>query len=387
MTNDTYRKLIEEMQRQMEPLTALQNSLGGQSGVARLVEDMTRKHDLLRTAYGPMEELRQSGALATLTQQGGAIQQVYKQMEAAHKRFALPEVTTATKLLEEFQNGPASTLAVQFLAERDAITRATEAMQTPWLDTANQLRSVRAFADLQGIGLALRTMPSFGDQFTDLLRDELGDWRDKIAWPERIFGDAAARTMFYEERGLDPALTAFPAGAFKQSLNIAGLRPAPPELVELYDYEEVVEEGEGEEAFARNNAAHDRLQRFESQLRQFIDEKMIRAFGDQWIKHRVPGSIRKSWIKKREKARANGERDQPLLAYADFSDYAQIITQKNNWNDVFKPIFGRQTSVQESLQRLYPIRICTMHARMITQDDELYLHVETRRILIAIGAG
>lgn len=66
-----------------------------------------------------------------------------------------------------------------------------------------------------------------------------------------------------------------------------------------------------------------------------------------------------SWIEKREKARAKGKVDPPLIAYAYFSDYAPIITQKNNWNEVFKAVFRRPTFVQESFQRLYPIRICT----------------------------
>jgi hypothetical protein len=51
---------------------------------------------------------------------------------------------------------------------------------------------------------------------------------------------------------------------------------------------------------------------------------------------------------------------------------------------VFAPVFRRAESVRESFQRLYPIRLCTMHARIVTQDDELYLFVETKRILSAI---
>jgi len=394
VTEDTYRKLAEQMQRQMAPLAALQESAIEQRQLRRLVEDMTRQHDLLCAAFDPIEELRQTRALATLAKQDGAINQAYREIDTAHSYFTMPEFTQVTELLAGLQNGPVAELTAYSLAEKDAIALAAMGMQTPWLDTVDQLRSVSAFADLQGIGLALQTMPSFSDQFTDLLRDDLGDWRDQIAWPEKIFNNAIARTMFYEERGFDPALTAFPAAAFEQGLDIAGLRRAPPDLIDHYNYEEARErdkedarEAGEEEAFARNNVAHDRLQRFESQLRLFIDEQMTEAFGPQWIKRRVPGSMRESWVKKREVARANGEREHPLIAYADFSDYAPIITQRNNWSDVFKPIFGRQTSVQESLQRLYPIRICTMHARMITQDDEIYLHVETRRILIAIGAG
>lgn len=88
---------------------------------------------------------------------------------------------------------------------------------------------------------------------------------------------------------------------------------------------------------------------------------------------------------KTSKARDVGEPESPLIAYADFTDYVQIIIRKDNWDAVFEPIFKRRMLVQESFQRLYPIRICTMHARFITQDDELYLLVETQRLLKAMG--
>lgn len=156
-------------------------------------------------------------------------------------------------------------------------------------------------------------------------------------------------------------------------------------MIEGYWSEAEREPDEEEDAFARTNDAHDRLTRFETQLRKFIDEQMRAAFGDGWIRHRVPGDIHKAWREKRQKAIDNGEQAWPLIAYADFSDYVPIITRKDNWEAVFKPVFRRQSFVQESFQRLYPIRICTMHARLITQDDELYLYVEIRRVLSAIG--
>jgi hypothetical protein len=40
--------------------------------------------------------------------------------------------------------------------------------------------------------------------------------------------------------------------------------------------------------------------------------------------------------------------------------------------------------VRESFQRLYPIRLDTMHARVIARDDELLLYVETRRLMKAV---
>ena len=60
------------------------------------------------------------------------------------------------------------------------------------------------------------------------------------------------------------------------------------------------------------------------------------------------------------------------------------LLENDNWRDLFEAIFVNKISVQESFRRLYPIRLATMHARLITQDDELYLYVETKRILSAI---
>jgi hypothetical protein len=40
---------------------------------------------------------------------------------------------------------------------------------------------------------------------------------------------------------------------------------------------------------------------------------------------------------------------------------------------VFERVFDRRENVQESFERLFPIRILTMHSRFITLDDELYL--------------
>lgn len=381
MTNDAFKKLTAQLQ----PFADLERALGGNNALARIAEDMERHKKVLSAAYGPMEELRRSGALAAFSEQSGAIAELQKQLALATERFKLPEFKVATELMAAYRADHASELVKHLKDDQDYLRRATEAIRSPWLDTQAQIRSVGAFADIQSIGFALQNIPAFDDRLTELLRIDLGDWQERINFPKEIFDNPLARSAFYLERGFDPALTAFPTDAFTQSLDIAGLRGAPPPIIDVYDYEEVREGDEQEAAFARTNAAHDRLQRFETRLRQFIDEQMTKACGDQWIKNRVPGPIRQSWIEKRERARAKGEADHPLIAYADFSDYVPIITQRNNWNEVFEPVFRRPTFVQESFQRLYPIRICTMHARMITQDDEIYLYVEIKRVLSAIG--
>jgi len=165
------------------------------------------------------------------------------------------------------------------------------------------------------------------------------------------------------------------------------LRPDFPTFADDYDDRENAIEStqdDVEESFIRTNAAHNRLMRFETQVRHFIDKRMTAAFGPKWIKQRVPGPIWQGWEEKRLKALEAGDKEHPLIAYADFTDYVVIITRKDNWEAVFEPVFRRPVLVQESFQRLYPIRICTMHARLITQDDELYLFVETKCLLKAM---
>jgi hypothetical protein len=51
---------------------------------------------------------------------------------------------------------------------------------------------------------------------------------------------------------------------------------------------------------------------------------------------------------------------------------------------LFAVFFLRSESVRESFQRLYPIRLDTMHARRFPQDDELLLYVETRQMVKVI---
>ena len=73
-----------------------------------------------------------------------------------------------------------------------------------------------------------------------------------------------------------------------------------------------------------------------------------------------------------------------LIAYADFTDYEKVLCRGDNWGEIFATFFKRPENVRETFQRLYPLRLDTMHARPITQEDELFLYVETRRLMKVI---
>lgn len=391
MTSSSIKRLLDEqatIHRQLSPLSAVMEAMDESSGIQRLIEDANRNHNLMRAAFGPMEDLKRAALLSPASYIADEVQRMSAIVAETERRFRLPEIAETASLLRKFEENSLAGALSHYQDQTSLFQRAIETMRTPWLDMEDKIRSISGLVELQSIGQALRTMPTFDTKLADMLRTDLGDWREKIIWPPDIFTDPLARTSFYSDLGLNSSLTAFPAKAFEQSIDIAGLKVAPTRLEPAYNFEPETEtetESEDEVAFQRTNTAHDRLQRFETQIRKFIDEQMKAIFGENWIKQQVPENIRRRWLEKQQMAKDNGGPDWPLIAYTDFSDYVPIITRKDNWEKVFKPIFRRSAFVQESFQRLYPIRICTMHARLITQDDELYLYVETKRILTAIG--
>jgi hypothetical protein len=297
-------------------------------------------------------------------------------------RFRMPEMGEAARLLQQLNETRLTPAFQGISAQREAIERAMGVMRTPFIDPAHSLRSVTGFAELQSIGQTLRGPSLFGDNVAGRLRDSLGDWRKPIDWNGRVLTDALSRSAFYAERGFDQCLTNFSDAAFQESMEIAGIIVEHQPSYEGETSDELIDDDEGVQ---RNGAAYIHLQRFETEIRKFIDERMTAAFGRDWIKHQVHGDIKRQWIERREKAQDSGETEWPLIAYADFTDYIRILTQGDNWEKVFKPVFRRVEFVREAFQRLYPIRISTMHSRIITKDDALYMIVEIRRIRSAIG--
>lgn len=379
---DELQRFLAAVQKDMLPLQETLKRIREDAAWHDAAEGFKSERTWMRAALGPAAELGLTGSIPSVDLSGGALAQARQILAEYQSRFHLPAIGETASLFATIQSvGPSSAMGSWQHYARE-IQRAAEAMRTPWLDMQDKLQSVAGFAELQRIGLSLREHRPFDDDLSALLRGSLGDWRGAITLPENVIDDAWARTEFYAERGFDPRLTRFPREAFEQGTLLAGLRDTPPPFLDEYNGQA----GEEDEdvGFERTNNAHDRLMRFEHQLRRFIDAAMTAAFGESWIKHRVPDEIRKKWQEKQQKARDHGEPAHPLIAHADFTDYLPIITRKDNWSQVFETMFRRRESVQESLQRLYPIRLCTMHARIITLDDQLYLFAETRRILLAI---
>ena len=295
-------------------------------------------------------------------------------------RFELPSRDAMAELASQLQ------AQADTAVKMSELQRAIESIKTPWMDVNNKLRSIDCLADHQRIGRILANQAPFSEMVNNILRSSLGDWRARISWPKAISTDLAARSEFYIDLGFKQYLTDYPEPAFQEIVTTTGIRIKPPRLVEEYGQPVPRSDNtEDEEAFIRTNMAHDWLFRLETQIREFIDDLMSKAFGTEWPKHRLPNNMYEEWQEKKRQARDAGRDEKSLLAYADFTDYVRIICKRDNWREVFQPYFIRRENALETFQRLHPIRLDTMHARPITQDDELLLYTETRRLIQLIS--
>ena len=358
-----------------------------QADFLRQIEQLplVRLQKMRGAIFGPLEEMRRVAGHLGLAHHA-RLERAQELLRSLTKPFYRPQTAEVTKMLRQYESN--ITIPLQRYQEQmSSLKRTIESMQAPWLDMENKLQSLEGLSALQGIGHALRTMPPFDTGLADALRADLGDWRNETALPSEIFIDLRARQSFYEECGLNQALIAFPSDAFEQitiTVNI-NVRANSVPMAEDYNFGLEIETDINESDLYRTNEAHDLIQRFETLIRKYIDEEMKIAFGVDWVEDQVPREIRQRWLNKQQKSQRNSKREYPLIAYANFTDYKKIITQEDNWKNAFESTFDRKDSVRESFRRLEPIRNDVMHSRPITQEGELYLYVEIKRILTAIG--
>lgn len=394
MRNDNLSKITIDLDAlgirsaDVEAMTSMQRAVAEamrsveRSGLQEAIESFTRPQNAMRDLLKPMEEIARAQTLLVDSPLLRELNRTQELVAAFESQYRLPALADIGGIAAEFETSSVSKALASFVEDTSALQRAMEQMTTPWLHVQEAMRSVTALAELQGMGRALESLGGFEKELSVALRTGLGDWRDPISWPPAVLLDLDRRADFYTGLGFNHDLTALPAPAFAETLKISGLRRERPALVALYRAPVPLSDDEvDEDDFDRARTAYDWLHRLETQLRRFIDRCMTEAFGLDWPRHRLPNGMHDQWQDKKRKASEAGSAERPLIAYADFTDYGLIICRADNWREIFRPFFRRPESVRESFQRLHPIRLDTMHSRPITQDDELLLYVEARRLM------
>jgi len=119
-------------------------------------------------------------------------------------------------------------------------------------------------------------------------------------------------------------------------------------------------------------APHNILRDLETRLRQCIQAKLQSVSSNWWVE-RVPDDVRK----KAEERKSKDEKpwpwyerkELPPIFYVDFTDYAKIIRRRDNWKQVFKPIFKDEEIISSKLRELEPIRNAIAHNRDLTPHE------------------
>ena len=256
--------------------------------------------------------------------------------------------------------------------------------------TRMSIDNIAKLADITGLAAlasAARTAP-FGTTSSEAVRSAFGDWRS-LTVPDRLAG-VRYRDNFYVDHGFDTRLTAPPEPAFTQSLSAVGLiRPGEPEPDADRELVDVFEDETHEERSirVRMQSAHSLPWRLERDLRTFIDDMMRHRFGEGWERTRLPGNGKmcQDWEMRRDQSRRKPGPAGRLIDFADFTDYEKVFTKRDNWKECFEAVFQDEQSIRESLTRLYPVRLATMHGRPITKIDRLFAVAEVTRLLVAIG--
>jgi len=136
-----------------------------------------------------------------------------------------------------------------------------------------------------------------------------------------------------------------------------------------------------------NIQAYDLLKNLEQTIRKLIEVELSKT-NDRWWKELVPGDVKQNAEsrKNKDESRKNWKYDsQPLINYIDFTDYAKIIIQKNNWKEVFKFIFHDKDKINLKLKEIEPIRNTISHTRDLDDTEKRQLEFYSEELLRTIS--
>jgi hypothetical protein len=340
--------------------------------------------DELRERIGFLDGLRLHGVASTSFPQQEAMRRMMD-LEQTVRAFRPPQVDELNSLGAVIRRVTESDWVRKTLLTEDRLLNVIRGMHTAWFEPSGASSLVENLAKLKTLGTALE-LPAYGQESSAVVREMLGDWRC-ISLPEAVYADWQARSNFYRQAGFDLSLVALPEPAFTESLHVTSVWDSgvfTPVLSEAEDTPLGQTDSAEGAVRVRMVEAFDAITGFERRVRAFLVSALSRHYGAKWCKQRVPGTVLTSWKVKRENAIAQGQQRLDLIEYADFTDYIQIITRSDNWEELFSTVFINKDDVTVSFQRLYPLRHATMHSREITKEDFVMLLVETRRVTQAI---
>ncbi len=136
-----------------------------------------------------------------------------------------------------------------------------------------------------------------------------------------------------------------------------------------------------------NTQSYQILKNLEEKIREFIGIELSEN-NPKWWKQLIPGDVKSN--AEQRKAADEGRKtwkfkEQPLMSYIDFTDYEKIITQNNNWKEIFQYVFRDKTAISGKLKEIEPIRNAISHTRNLDHHEEKQLRFYSEEILRTIS--
>lgn len=397
--------LLEQsaVQKAIEPYLKMQKIIDEQTSIQKLIDKVDISHRFLpnlesihlaaangylsstplQNKYNSLGEIarRHSAIFSALVDPISKIKEHYKilsvQQDSLSAAYRLPKLDELYKIHAEQERWSKLPKIGDSLKNfEETVT----SISSPWIRLATPELSISGFAALQAVGAAVRQIDTFDSSVFEVLRQNLGDWRELPKWPRRIITDPILRTDFYVHHGLNTTITDFPEPVFDTGLSSAGLGN---EDLGVLEFEPVYPDSDSAEALAikrRATACFEILYIFEEKLRAFIERNLKNKFGPNWADSRLPNGMKEEWERKRNSGETPEGNVGSLIDFADFTDYEKIIRKKDNWREVFSEFFIHSELVQMAFYFLRPIRLTIMHSRRPTYNDELYLRAEVTKL-------
>ena len=180
------------------------------------------------------------------------------------------------------------------------------------------------------------------------------------------------------DSGTNPEVVAFPPTAYPSVLVVAGFEFNLPGM-------DAPKSERGDTTGVFDSRDRELFHQVEHHLRNLVSTELNRAAGSRWIRRRVPEDTRKKWDERKQEDQDRRGDSYALIYYADLMDLSDIICRKDNWKDVFSPIFKDPNDFQVAMRRLNPIRHAIAHGRPLVRTDQLVLCAEAVRLLRLLG--
>jgi hypothetical protein len=211
-----------------------------------------------------------------------------------------------------------------------------------------------------------------------------GEWRSRPDLPENFWKETRVRKRMYREAEVDPGLIVATPGEALEIMIESGLTAG---VRSDADATAVVNIGHMSMIVRSSSTSRDAfgtLERFEKELRAYIQRKLEAQFGADWFKIRASNLVGKAKDIRRA-AMQRGEQLRPLIEFVDLGDLSQIVKSAKNWEEIFGDTFINLSEFDHDMQKLIAIRRPTMHMRPIDAVQLVEMFCVMRRLLQKMG--